>query len=147
IAACETQTHTALRNRALLLLLARLGLRSHEVVGLRLDDLDWKAGRLRVLGKGGREARLPLPQDVGDAILDYLKAERPAAVTSHVFLTSRAPIGPLTTSGLRDVVGRAIERAGVEAPSRGPHLLRHSLATRLLREGTALDTIGAVLRH
>lgn len=147
IAACENQKHTALRNRALLLLLARLGLRSHEVVGLRLGDLDWQTGRLRVRGKGGREARLPLPQDVGDAILDYLKAERPAAETDHVLLCCRAPIGPLTTSGVRDVVGRAIESAGVETPGRGPHLLRHSLATRLLREGAALDTIGALLRH
>jgi site-specific recombinase XerD len=146
IAACDTQKHTARRNRALLLLLARLGLRSHEVVGLRLGDFDWQTGRLRVRGKGGREARLPLPQDVGDAILDYLKAERPAVETDHVLLCCRAPIGPLTTSGVRDVVGRAIERAGVKTPSRGA-LLRHSLATRLLREGAALDTIGAVLRH
>lgn len=147
IAACENQKHTALRNRALLLLLARLGLRSHEVVDLRLGDLDWQTGRLRVRGKGGREARLPLPQDVGDAILDYLKAERPAAETDHVLLCCRAPIGPLTTSGVRDVVGRAIEHAGVKTPSHGSHLLRHSLATRLLREGAALDTIGALLRH
>jgi site-specific recombinase XerD len=147
IAACDKPEGTALRNRALLLLLARLGLRSHEVVGLRLGDIDWQAGRLRVRGKGGCETRLPLPQEAGDAILGYLKAERPTAPTDYVFLTSRAPIGPLHTSGLRDVVARAIERAGVQAPSRGPHLLRHSLATRLLREGATLDTIGAVLRH
>jgi site-specific recombinase XerD len=147
IAACETQKHTALRNRALLLLLARLGLRSHEVVDLRLGDLDWQTGRLRVRGKGGREARPPLPQDVGDAIIDYLKVERPAAETDHVLLCCRAPIGPLTTSGVRDVLGRAIDRAGVKTASRGAHLLRHSLATRLLRDGAALDTIGAVLRH
>jgi integrase/recombinase XerD len=147
IASCGGQDHTALRNRALLLLLARLGLRAHEVVGLRLGDIDWHAGRLRVLGKGGREARLPLPQDAGDAILHYLKKERPAAPTDHVFLTSRAPIGPLRTAGLRDVVARAIVRSGVQTPFRGTHVLRHSLATRLLREGAALDTIGAVLRH
>lgn len=147
IAACDHQEGTALRNRALLLLLARLGLRSHEVVGLRLGDIDWSKGRLRILGKGGREARLPLPQDVGDAILRYLKKERPVAATDHVFLTSRAPIGPLRTAGLRDVVGRAIERSGVQTPFRGTHVLRHSLATQLLREGAALDTIGAVLRH
>ncbi len=147
IAACDHQDGTELRNRALLLLLARLGLRSHEVVGLRLGDIDWREGRLRVLGKGGREARLPLPQDAGDAILRYLKKERPAAATDHVFLSSRAPIGPLRTAGLRDVVGRAIVRSGVQTPFRGTHVLRHSLATRLLREGAALDTIGAVLRH
>ena len=147
IAACEKQEDTGLRNRALLLLLARLGLRSHEVVGLRLGDIDWQEGRLRVRGKGGREVRLPLPQDAGDAILRYLKAGRPAAPTDYIFLTSRAPVGPLRTSGLRDVVARAIKSAGVQAPGHGPHLLRHSLATRLLREGAALDTIGAVLRH
>lgn len=147
IAACDKQKGTALRNRALLLLLARLGLRSHEVVGLRFGDIDWQEGRLRVLGKGRRETRLPLPQDAGDAILRYLKNERPAAATDHVFLSSRAPIGPLRTAGLRDVVGRAIVRSGIQTPFRGTHVLRHSLATRLLREGAALDTIGAVLRH
>lgn len=147
VIACAKQGGTALRNHALLLLLARLGLRAHEVVGLRLDDIDWREGRLLVRGKGGREARLPLPQDAGDALLDYLKTERPAAPTDHVFLTSCAPIGPLRTAGLSAVVARAIERACVQAPGHGTHLLRHSLATRLLREGAALDTIGAVLRH
>ncbi len=147
IAACDRRGCTALRNRALLLLLARLGLRAHEVVGLQLGDIDWQKRRLRVFGKGGRETRLPLPQDAGDAILRYLEAERPVATTDHIFLTSCAPIGPISTSGLRDLVGRAIERAGVRAPSRGTHLFRHSLATRLLREGVTLDAIGAVLRH
>lgn len=147
IASCDGQNGVALRNRALLLLLARLGLRAHEVVGLRLSDIDWRAGRLRVLGKGGREARLPLPQDAGDAILRYLKKERPPAPTDHLFLTSRAPVGPLGTASLGDVVDRAIARSGVQTSLRGTHVLRHSLATRLLREGVALDAIGAVLRH
>jgi len=147
IAACEHHNGTALRNHALLLLLARLGLRANEVMSLRLGDIDWREGRLRVLGKGGREARLPLPQDAGDAILRYLKTGRPAAATDLIFLTSCAPMGPLGTSGLRGVIRRAIKRAGVRAPSHGAHLLRHSLATRLLREGATLDAIGAVLRH
>lgn len=147
IAACDRTSCVARRDRAMVLLLARLGLRGHEVVGLRLQDLEWGQGRLRVVGKGGRVVRLPLPQDTGDAILEYLKTERPAAATDHVFLTARAPIRPLGGSGLRDVVWRAIERAGVQAPSRGTHLLRHSLATRFLRDGATLDTIGAVLRH
>ena len=90
---------------------------------------------------------LPLPQDVGDGILGYLELERPSAATDHVFLTARPPVRPIGTAGLRDVVWRAIERAGVQAPSRGTHVLRHSLATRLLRDGATLDTIGAVLRH
>lgn len=147
IAACHRQSPVALRDRSLLLLLARLGLRASDVVGLRLGDLDWAEGRLRVAGKGRRETRLPLPQDAGDAILGYLEAERPAAATDRVFLTARTPIRPLTTSGLRDVFWHALERAGVRAPSGGTHILRHSLATRLLREGATLDTIGALLRH
>jgi site-specific recombinase XerD len=147
IATADQQPGTALRNRAMLLLLARLGLRGHEVVSLRLGDLDWRQARLSVLGKAGRETRLPLPQDAGDAILRYMKAERPKAPTDYVFLTSQAPIVPLTASGLRDVVGRAIKRAGVRSPSHGTHILRHSLASRLLRQGASLDAIGAVLRH
>ena len=147
IEACDRPSSVARRDRAMLLLLARLGLRAGDVVALRLGDIEWELGRLRVVGKGRRETRLPLPQDVGDAILGYLEAERPASTIDHVFLTARTPIRPIRSSGLRDVVGRAIERAGVQAPSRGTHLLRHSLATRLLREGATLDTIGAVLRH
>jgi len=147
IAACDRPSLVARRDRAMLLLLARLGLRAGEVIGLRLDDIDWEQGRLRVTGKGRRDTRLPLPQDTGDAILRYLEGERPAAPTDRVFLTARTPIRPISANGLRDVVWRTIERAGVQAPSRGTHVLRHSLATRLLREGATLDTIGALLRH
>ncbi|MGH7355823.1 MAG: tyrosine-type recombinase/integrase [Candidatus Rokuibacteriota bacterium] len=147
IMACDRRSPVALRDRAMLLLLARLGLRASDVVGLRIGDIDWQEGRVRVAGKGRRETRLPLPQDAGDAILGYLKEERPAVAMDRVFLTARTPIHPLSSSGLHDVVWRVIERAGVQAPSRGTHVLRHSLATRLLREGATLDTIGAVLRH
>lgn len=147
IEACDRKSSAARRDRAMLLLLARLGLRGSEVVGLRIGDIAWAEGRLRVAGKGRRETRLPLPQDAGDAILGYLEQERPAAATDHAFLTVHAPIRPLTSSGLRSVVCRMIERASVPSPSRGTHVLRHSLATRLLREGVTLDTIGAVLRH
>jgi len=145
--ACDRPSSVTWRDRAMLLLLARLGLRACDVVGLRLNDIEWQQGRLRVVGKGRRESRLPLPQDVGDAVLGYLEIERPTAATDHVFLTARTPIRPIGLSGLRDVVGRAVERAGVETPSRGTHILRHSLASRLLREGATLDTIGALLRH
>ena len=147
IVACDRSSPVARRDRAMLLLLARLGLRAGDVVGFRLGDLEWEQGRLRVVGKGRRETRLPLPQDVGDAILGYLEIERPAAARDHVFLTARTLIRPIGSSGLHDVVARAIERAGVESPSRGTHILRHSLATRLLREGAPLDAIGALLRH
>jgi site-specific recombinase XerD len=114
---------------------------------LRLDDLDWKRGRVRLSGKGRRETYLPLPQDAGDAILEYLKKDRPPAPTDRLFLRSCAPFQPLSSTGLYHVVSGAIERAGVQAPSRGPHLLRHSFATRMLRDGATLDAIGAVLRH
>jgi integrase/recombinase XerD len=147
IAACDRSSPVARRDRAMLLLLARLGLRAGDVVGLRLGDLEWEQGRLRVAGKGRRETRRPLPQDVGDAILGYLESERPAAATDHLFLTARTLIRSIGSSGLHDVVARAIGRAGVESPSRGTHILRHSLATRLLREGATLDAIGALLRH
>jgi site-specific recombinase XerD len=147
IAACDRKSLVARRDRAMLLLLARLGLRASDVVGLRCGDIDWERGRLRVAGKGRRETRLPLPQDVGDAVLEYLKAERPSAATDRVFLTAHPPIHPISSNGLRSVVCRAFERAGVRAPSCGTHILRHSLATRLLREGSTLDTIGALLRH
>ena len=147
IEACVRPSGMAQRDRAMLLLLARLGLRASDVVALQLDDIDWKQGRVRVVGKQRRETRLPLPQDVGDAILSYLEIERPTTATDYVFLTARAPIRPIGTSGLRDVVRRLIECTGVQSPSYGTHILRHSLATRLLREGATLDTIGAVLRH
>jgi site-specific recombinase XerD len=147
IEACDRESPVARRDRAMLLLLARLGLRASDIVGLRIGDLDWAQGRLRVAGKGRRETRLPLPQDAGDAILRYLEEERPAAATDRVFLTARTPIRPLTSGGLRSVLWHMIELAGVQSPSRGTHVLRHSLATRLLREGVSLDTIGAVLRH
>jgi len=147
IEACRSSTPSRLRDRAMLLLLARLGLRAGDVVRLRLGDIDWKKSRLRVVGKGRRETWLPLPQDAGDAILEYLKHGRPTAGDDHVFLTAQAPTGPLRSNSLSCRVAAAIGRAGVETPSHGAHLLRHSLATRMLREGVTLDVIGAVLRH
>jgi site-specific recombinase XerD len=113
---------------------------------LQLDDLDWRRGRIRVAGKGRRETFLPLPQDVGDAILAYLRV-RQSTQTDRVFLRKGAPVQPLSSGGLKNAVERAIRRAGVQAPAYGTHLLRHSLATRMLREGATLDLIGAVLRH
>jgi integrase/recombinase XerD len=147
IEACVRPGGMEQRDHAMLLLLARLGLRASDVVALQLDDIDWKQGRIRVVGKQRRETRLPLPQDVGDAILSYIEIERPTTATDYVFLTARAPIRPIGANGLRDVVRRLIECTVVQSPSYGTHILRHSLATRLLREGATLDTIGAVLRH
>lgn len=148
IAACAPGSPAGSRDRALILLLARLGLRAGDVRDLRLSDIDWSQGRLRVVGKGRCETWLPLPQDAGDAVLDYLEHFRPDIDDDHVFLRVHAPIGPLPSSGpVSKLVCRAIRRAGIKAPSSGAHLLRHSAATDLLRQGSSLDVIGAVLRH
>lgn len=148
VAACASSTAAGARDRALILLLARLGLRAGDVRDLRLGDIDWARGRLRVMGKGRCETWLPLPQETGDAVLHYLTRYRPASESDRVFLRVHAPIGPLPSSGpISKVVGRAIERAQIAAPSHGAHVLRHSAATTLLRKGVALDVIGAVLRH
>jgi integrase len=130
------------------LLLARLGLRADEVIALRLADIDWAKASIRVIGKGRREAWLPLPQDVGDAILVYVEHARPRIADSHVILTARAPWTAIgNTATIANIVERAVRRAGVDAPSFGSHLLRHSAATSMLRDGASLDGIAAVLRH
>jgi len=149
ISTCDLSTASGRRDHAMFLLLARLGLRAGEVVGLRLNDIDWKKARLRVLGKGRRESALPLPQDVGDAILAYLKDGRPVVDDDHVFLRSQPPIGPYSGGPtLSYRVERAMQRAGVSCPVRGAaHLLRHSLASELLKQGASLDSIGALFRH
>jgi integrase len=116
---------------------------------MKLDDLDWKAGTVRVRAKGRKEIRLPLPQDVGDAILDYLARARPTTDIAHVFLCANAPLRPFpTTVTVSDIVRLALRRARItNPPSRGAHLLRHSAATAMLRAGASLDAIATVLRH
>jgi len=148
IATCDLETQVGKRDRAILLLLARLGLRAADVVGLRLVDIDWERARVRVVGKGRRETWLPLPQEVGDAMLVYLKGGRPSAENDRVFLTVRAPVRAfLSATAISQLVRRAIEGADVDAPSFGAHLLRHSAATAMLRGGATLDAIGALLRQ
>jgi len=148
IDACDPDRPGGARDRAILLLLARLGLRGGDIVQMRLCDIDWTDARVRVVGKGRREARLPLPQEVGDAILVYLRDRHPIVACDRVFLRARAPWRPLAQSTcVSAIVKRAIARAGVSAPTRGAHLLRHSAATAMLREGISLPSIGAVLRH
>lgn len=137
-----------LRDEAILLLLARLGLRAGEVVRLRLDDLDWEAGELVIRGKCGRRERLPLPWDVGEALSRYLRDARPACSTRQVFVCLRAPRrGFKAGNAVGTIVRRALARADLHPAHRGAHLLRHSLATRLLREGASLVEIGELLRH
>jgi len=147
IAACDPSLPGGIRDRAILLLLARIGLRAGDIVGMRLSDIDWGRACVRVAGKGRREVMLPLPQDAGDAVQAYL-ARRPRVTTDRLFLAARAPFGPLANSStVSQLVDRTIVRAGVAAPTHGAHLLRHSAATALLREGVSLPAIGAMLRH
>jgi len=148
IASCDLATPMGRRDRAILLLLARMGLRAGDVVQLRLSDIDWKEASVRVCGKGRREARLPLTQEVGDAVVDYLKT-RPRADDDAVFLRARAPFRALGSHPtVSTIVAQAMRRAGVACPSRGAaHVLRHSAAAAMLRHGASLQEISSVLRH
>jgi integrase/recombinase XerD len=151
IASCDRASAVGRRDRAILLLLARLGLRAGDIVHLRLSDIDWKDASIQVCGKGRRHARFPLTQEVGRAILAYLKKGRPRTNADTVFFSAHAPLRPFTSyQAVSDIVVRALRRAGVVCPSRsrgGAHLLRHSLATSVLRQGTSLQDIAAILRH
>lgn len=149
IASCDVSTPVGLRDRAVLLLLARLGLRAGDIVGLRLQDIDWKGAWISVCGKGRQQTRLPLSREVGQAIVAYLQDGRPAADTDALFLRARAPFRALRSHcAVSVLVDRAIRRAGIRRPSRGAaHLLRHSLASSMLRHGASLQDIAAVLRH
>lgn len=147
--ACDRTTAVGRRNYAVLLLLARLGLRAGEVVTLELDDINWRAGELAVrASKGHRHDRLPLPADVGEALATYVHTDRPRHSLRRVFLCAQAPrrgfAGP---SSVSTIVRRALDHAGLCPPMKGAHLLRHSLATRLLRESASLTEIGQLLRH
>ncbi|MCH7565905.1 MAG: tyrosine-type recombinase/integrase, partial [Gemmatimonadetes bacterium] len=146
--ACDQSTRTGRRDYAILVLLARLGLRAGEVVALELDDIDWRAGEIVVRGKGLLHDRLPLPPEVGEALAAYLRWHRPPVSTRRVFVRMRAPLrgfaGPSTVS---TIVRRALDRAGLNPPLKGAHLLRHSLATGMLRSGASMAEIGEILRH
>ena len=138
------------RNYAMVLLLARLGLRAPEVIAMRIDDIDWRAGEIVVRGKGHRHDRLPLQPDVGEALAEYLQFERPPTPSRALFVTSRAP-HPLFKDGqvLNAILKDASARTGLKppAPYVGSHVLRHSLASHMARQGASLDEIGDVLRH
>jgi integrase/recombinase XerD len=135
------------RDRAVILLLARLGLRASEVAHLRFADIDWRNGSLVVSGKSRRQESLPLPQEVGDAILLYLNDGRPSLRVPELFISALAPLRPLTRASVTHIVRSALRRAGVKAPINGAHVLRHSAATTMLRQGASLAGVGAVLRH
>ena len=136
------------RDHAILLLLARLGLRAGEVVQMTLDDIDWEAGELTVRGKGGRQDRLPIPREVGQALARYLRHVRTRCSSRKVFIRLRAPHqGFAGAAAIVCVMRRALKRAGLNPSVRGAHLLRHSLATRMIGAGASLPEIGQVLRH
>lgn len=149
LASINRQTARGRRDYAILLLLARLGLRASEVACLELDDLDWEAGQVTVRGKRDARAALPLPADVGEAIAGYLRHGRPRSSCRRVFLRVRAPLcGFAGPSAIACVVRDALERAGIiNAPTKGAHQFRHALATQMLRGGASLSEIGEILRH
>lgn len=149
IASCDLHTAVGRRDRAVLLLLARLGLRGGEVLTLLLEDIDWDAGLLLVRGKNGHQCLMPLPVDVGEAIATYLRQGRPASPDRQVFLRTRAPHRCLLhgSDGIGSVVRNAIERAGIDTPHKGSHQFRHALAVGMLRGGASLPEIGELLRH
>ena len=144
LASCDRRTRLGRRDYAMLMLLARLGLRAGEVASLSLDDIGWRSGELTVHGKGGRDDRLPLPADVGAALAAWLRI-RPKAQTRAVFLRANAPIGAISPRGVAWAVYNACDRSGV--PRAGAHRLRHSLATQMLGAGASLAEVGQVLRH
>jgi site-specific recombinase XerD len=147
IDSCDQSSPLGARDRAILLLIARLGLRAGDVSALKFGDLLWKEGMLIVSGKSRRQTRLPLPQEVGEALLHYLRRGRPHKVGDYIFITTTAPFVPISRQVVGRAVVRAVRRTGISAPTQGAHLLRHSAATCMLREGVSLPAIGALLRH
>ncbi|MFU0506404.1 site-specific integrase [Pseudaminobacter sp. NGMCC 1.201702] len=138
------------RDYAMLLLMARLGLRAPEIIAIQLDDIDWRAGELMVRGKGQQHDRLPIPPDVGEAISEYLREDRSSATTRALFVTHRAPNRPFKDSQvINAILKEAFAATGVKPPTPyvGSHVLRHSLATNMVRAGASLEEIGDLLRH
>jgi integrase len=146
LSSCDRRRATGRRDYAILLMLARLGLRAGEVAALGLDDIDWRAGEISVRGKGNSSERLPLPADVGAAIAAYLRRGRPVTAQGRsVFVRVNAPHGPATVQLVTLVVSAAGQRAGLGQIH--AHRLRHTAATAMLRAGTPLGEVGQVLRH
>src|SRR5436305_1981945 len=144
----DRKTAMGRRDYAILLILARLGLRAGEIKALTLEDLDWQEGLITVRGKAGRFSQLPLPRDVGAAIADYLRQGRPTANSRLVFLRMKAPTGGFRgQSGVGSMVRHALKRAGIDSPRKGAHQFRHALACQMLKQGASLSEIGELLRH
>jgi len=145
---CDRQSAVGRRNWAILLLLARLGLRAGEIVDLNLDDLNWEAGELRIRSSAGGADRLPMSEEVGAALAEYLRQARPRCASRRVFVRIRAPYREFAgSSSISCIVRRALARAQLDPPHKGAHLLRHSVATQMLRQGASLAEISELLRH
>lgn len=142
---CDRSDPVQVRDFAILMLVARLGLRSIEVARMQLDDIDWRSGRIILHGKGSREDVMPLPNEVGAALADYLSDARPPTALRSVFISCKAPRRAIRADLVSDVTRRACDRAGL--PRVGAHRLRHTLATEMLQRGVKLADIGQVLRH
>ena len=148
IQSCEPSTPAGLRDRAILLLLARLALRSGEIAALHPGDIDWCQALVTVRGKSRHPAALPLPQEVGDALKDYLLRARPRCACETLFVQCRAPYAALSSAAVHSIVRRALQRTGIRCDGRpAVHMFRHSRATHLLRGGTSPEAVGALLRH
>lgn len=145
LASCDRRTNTGRRDFAVLIVLARLGLRAGEVAAIELQDIDWVAGELLVRGKGGRRDRLPLPVDVGEALASYVQRSRPRVGCERLFLRVNAPTGGLSGDGVSRIVHAACRRCGLREV--GAHRLRHTAATETLRAGASLEEIGQLLRQ
>lgn len=144
---CKEETPIGLRDRAILLLLVRLGLRAVEVCRLQVDDVDWHASEILIRGKGGKQSHLPLTKDIGEAIVSYVQRGRPRTQNRSLFLRTLAPHRELTSSSIAHAVRRALGRAGLTPARKGSHLLRHTCATQMRRQGASLTDIGQILRH
>ncbi|TKB23082.1 integrase [Desulfopila sp. IMCC35006] len=145
---CDRSTAQGRRDYAILLLLARLGLRACEIVSMTLDDIHWQVGEISIQGKGNRSALLPLPPDVGQAVADYLEKDRPTCSTRSVFIRMKAPRrGFANSEAISTIVARTLKKAGIDSPHTGAHLFRHTFATEMLRGGATLAEIALLLRH
>ena len=145
---CDRHSAVGLRNYAILVLLARLGLRACEVVAMTLDDIDWEGAHLMVRGKGGQRVQMPLSAEVGHAIAAYLRKGRPRCTSRRLFIREHAPrVGFANSCAVSTLVQRALADAGVDSPHTGAYVFRHSLATEMLRQGASLGEIGQLLRH
>jgi site-specific recombinase XerD len=145
---CDRHSAVGLRNYAILVLLARLGLRACEVVAMTLDDIDWEGAHLMVRGKGGQRVQMPLSAEVGHAIAAYLRKGRPHCTSRRLFIREHAArVGFANSGAVSTLVQRALADAGVDSPHTGAYVFRHSLATEMLRQGASLGEIGQLLRH